>query len=653
MKFPALLLLLILLTSPRIWADEMQFGLLSPEDVAMKACSFEKDAPAVIIFDKGNSDFIQDQNGFLLRFKRHVRIKIFSETAFDQSEVEIPLYHSKENSETVKDIKGFTYNVEGGRLVKTPLNLKTVYKETINEYWHTQKFALPQIKEGSIIEYSYTVYSPFYEFLKDWEFQTDIPTMYSEYKVNMIPFFSYRYRLQGTSKIDHFKTYEKPGLENSFVGIKYKDMVYEFGLKNVPAFKDESFITSRNDYIKKIDFQLAEINYPSGYKKQYMESWPALAKELLDNVKFGKYIKKAEKWSEKNLVHLKNKPEKQRADEILNYIKKTYKWNTYYGKSAQRTFKEFNTSLTGNIGNINLYAIGALRAVGLKASPVIISTRNNGKVSDSFPYSNLFNYVLVLVEIDGKKRLIDASEGFCPNHLIPARCINGKGFIVEEDSEMWVNITNKQASLQELNLTYNINTEQNSIEGMCRTKFTGYMALRERQDYYRDSEKYLKAITDNGLTLQNEIQANNLFERELPFKYNFTFSQNIDRIDNQYIISPFAHLTENNNPFKQEERNLPIDLIYLKANRLIATIIVPENYTIESLPQDTKMNSENVAFQYTATKNNNTIQIIAAYQFKKQSYPANAYTELKSFMNTVRKKINAKIILIPSNETTI
>ncbi|WP_430813008.1 hypothetical protein [Carboxylicivirga sp. RSCT41] len=641
--FPFIILLFWVVTLSN--AQQTEFGVLKPSDVELKECEFEKDAPAVVIFDKGNSWFVREDEGFVLRFDRHVRIKIFNEAAFDKGEFEILLYKGDDRNEKVDEIKGFTFNIEGGQIKKVALDTKNVYSEDYNQYMYLKKFAMPNVKEGCIIDVSYSVFSPFFIHFKDWEFQTDIPTLYSEYKVNMIPFYSYRYRIQGSSRMDHFKSYEKGGIERSFAGITFKDMVYEFGLKNVPSFKDESFISSRNDYIKKIDFQISEINNPGGYKKQYMNTWPSLANEMLDRTSFGKYLKKAEKWGAKTLVSLADKPEEKRLDEVLNYMKKTYKWDGYYGKNAYSSFKEFNEKLTGNVGNINLSTTGALRAVGLNASPVIISTRNNGKVSDSFPYSNLFNYVVVLVEVDGKKRLVDATESMCPNYLIPSRCINGKGFIIEEDSEEWVTISNNALSLEEFNLVLQINPEEGEVEGRCMSKTTGYMALAERQGYHRDKEEFEKAFMNKGINIVDEINVVNLYEKTLPFKYNFDFTQSLDQIDNQLIVSPFVNIAEKENPFKQEERLLPIDMVYLVGNRYIATIVIPEGYKVDELPSQRRINTDNVSFNYIAKVRGNSIQIVADYSFKKQSYPSSSYKELKRFMNEVTSKVNSKIIL--------
>ncbi|MBK3516436.1 DUF3857 domain-containing protein [Carboxylicivirga marina] len=653
MKSIVFTLLILWMVPSYMGAQKAEFGVLLPSDIQLKECSFEKDAAAVVIFDKGNSWFVNTDDGFELRFDRHIRIKIFNEAAFDQGEFEIPLFQDDDDKEKVGEIEGYTFNFEDGRLMQIPLERKNVFEEKINKNWYTKKFAMPNIKRGSVIEIKYSVYSPYYMHLKDWEFQTDIPTMYSEYTVNMIPFYSYRYRIQGASRMDHFKSYEKSGFGRKFSGIPFNDMVYEFGLKNVPSFKDESFISSRNDYIKKIDFQLSEINYPQGYSKQFMNTWPDMAEELLDYTNFGRYLRKAEKWGVKTFAYLLEKSEEDRLDAVLNYMKEAYKWNGYSGKSARSSFKEFNQKLAGNSGNINLSTIGALRAVGLKASPVIISTRDNGKVSDDFPYSNLFNYVLALVEADGKMRLVDATEDMCPNNLIPSRCINGKGFIVEEDSESWVTISNSAISIEEYNLAIEINLKEDKLQGRLMAKSTGYLALNERGEYHNDKGKLEKEFMQKGFNLIENINVVNLYEMALPFKYNFEFTHSYDRIDNQLVISPFINLAEQENPFKQEKRALPIDLIYLKGNRYISTINIPEGYEIEELPSSHSITNENVMFSYIAAVKGDQIQIISSYSFKKANYSAEQYKDLKNFMNTVTSKTNSKIILTKVAEEVV
>lgn len=629
-------------------ASNHEFGVISPEELAMTECKFEKDAPAIILFDKAKAKFqLEEGEGFVIAMKRHVRIKIFDEAGFDQAEVEVHLAISNDSKEKLKDIKAYSYNINNNQISRTALDKKQIFTEDINKYWYAKKFALPEITKGTIIEYTYTVTSPFISHFMDWEFQSDIPTLYSEFSAAMIPFYSYRYRLQGTNRLDHQKSFKDNGIERSFSGLKYSDMIYEFGLKNIPSFKDESHISSKNDYITKLDFQLVEINYPSGYSKKYMDTWPSLANDLLDNDNFGKYLKKAEKWADKNANHFVDVPEEERYDKILDFVKSNYKWNEFYGKYAQYSIKDLNKKFIGNIGNLNLLTIGIMRSNGLKADPIIVSTRDHGKVNDQFPYSDLFNYVLILGETKGKYKLMDATLSICANTLIPSRCINGKGFIVKEDSESWININTNQGSIQRTALEYILDLENYEMVGKCQTKCTGYIALDKRSKYLVNPEKFEEQLEQYGKQADSELKFEHLKDKEKPLSFSYDFNDEIDIIDNQVIISPFANYAPKNNPFKQEERTLPIDLINKKGYHYIAIITIPNGYKADVLPKSQNISSENVEFSFiTQTIGSDKIQLVARYNFKKSQYSAKVYPELKKFMNTVTEKLNSKIVLI-------
>jgi len=632
-----------------------KFGILNPDDIRLKECPFEKEAPAVILFDYGVSQFIEEEGaGFIVNFKRHTRIKIFNEGGYDKAEIVIPLYISEHNREKVRDIKGFTYNFKDGKMEKTPLNINQIYEEKISEYLYLKKFAMPKVTDGSIIEYSYTIDSPYHVHFRDWEFQNDIPTIYSQYSAEMIPFYSYRYRIQGVTNLDHFDQYEQKGFDRRFGGIIFRDYVYEFGLKNIPSFQDESFISSRSDYIKKLDFQLVEINHPGGYKQKFMDTWPKLANNLLDLGDFGKYIKKSTRWASKNANQYTSLPESERVNDILNMVKSTYKWNRYEGKFAQYSFKDFQNELSGNSANINLLTIGILRANNMEVEPVIISTRDHGKVNTEFPYSNFFNYVLILAKVDNSYKIFDATQGFCPNQLIPENCINGQGFVVTKDSENWITIDNNAPSLEKTNLEYSINLDNYTIEGRCNKISTGYIALNQRRAYYSDQEKFIKRYESLGLTEENEVTVENLMNEEKPFEFSFTFHQGIDVIDNQIIIHPFAHFPIKENPFKQEKRMLPVDLVNKKAYRYSALIEIPSGYSIDVMPKKETIQKEDLTLTFLTKKmDSNKIRIYASYNFNKSTYPAKNYEELKQFMTKVTQILNSKIVLIRDEQLTM
>ncbi len=64
-------------------------------------------------------------------------------------------------------------------------------------------------------------------------------------------------------------------------------------MKEVAAFKDESFISSSQNHIIKLDFQLSKVNYYGGTTTDVLSTWDKLNKALLAEERFGGYIKKS------------------------------------------------------------------------------------------------------------------------------------------------------------------------------------------------------------------------------------------------------------------------------------------------------------------------------------------------------------------------
>ncbi|MCW3804054.1 DUF3857 domain-containing protein [Plebeiibacterium marinum] len=640
-----LFLTLIILTA--IFITNAQTPPEENHDSGMRLtqCSFEPKAPAVVIFDKGKVSFVRNDAGFDIKYTRHKRVKIFKESAFDQGEVEIPLYIGESEMETVKDISATTYYFNGSTLEQTQLDQEQIFKEPVNKHWYMKKFAMPDLKEGCIIDYSYTVYSPFLFNLPDWEFQNDLPTIYSEYKTYMIPFYSYTYRAQGFSSFDVYESQESKGMERQFMNLSFKDLEYTFGMKNIPSFTDESFISSRSDYVKKIDFQLSEINYPSGYSQKVLTTWPALAKDFMDHEWFGKYIKKSEKLGSKNFSSLAGKTDMEKIEAVVQHMKLNYKHNGRNDKWALKSIKEFTSQKTGNSANINLMALGILKSQGVNCRPVIISTRDHGKVYNDFPFADVFNDVLILATVDNETMLIDATDPYCPTNIIPANCCNGKGFVVDEEKEQWVNIYNTSPSKNSTILVYNFNPEQAILEGKATVNATGHIAIDKRKSFTKDEEKFVNSIKAEGLDLEGEIAITSN-ETDQNFNFEFDFTSHVDQIEDQYIFSPFIKFPIKENPFKQNKRDYSIDFVYPSFKLYQAHINVPEGYEIEKMPDLFSKVTKNASFEFKAIKqNSNTIVISGNYLIKKAIYPAEAYRDLKIFYKNLTEKLNQSIVI--------
>ena len=623
-----------------------EFKKVGKDEIELTQYAPDKNAEAVVLFDFGKSYFIRSDNSFEVIFERTTRVKVLAESGIKWAQVEIPYYQEGGVFEKVYDIEAYTHNFENGHLVSTRFNVSETYDEKLNNSWNLKKFAMPNVKEGSVIEYKYKISSQYTFNLRDWEFQWRIPVVYSEYEVKMIPFYEYTWLLQGANRFDAQTSKPEDGLDNQFGGVSYKNMVHKYIMKNMPAFSNEEFLTSINDYIVKLDFQLAKINYPNGVSMDILTTWEEMIKELLKHEDFGKYIKKTTKLALKLLGAESSglKTEKEKFDFVLDYVKRNYNWNTYNGKYASKSPNKFMAEKNGNSTDINLFTIGLLNALGIDAKPVIISTRDHGKVKYNYPYAHFFNYVIILATVDGETFLSDATEILALNNRIPSKCINDKGLVIKEGKVDWVGLECMFPS--QIKTVINIDEPADgAAQAGISIAATEYDALYYRNNYTDKIETVKKLIeTKNKFIVENSIVVENQLHVDKP--YILSYKQTVEPliVNEKMYVSPFLNEVISDNPLKQKERTYPIDMTYPKNRVFVSTIEIPAGYQIENLPMEQTIKDPLFTMSYSATAEEGNIKVSFEYSFAKAVYAATDFPEIRFYFNEIVKKGNEKIV---------
>ena len=155
----------------------MKFGKIDPAYFEMKVYDKDTSAEALILGDYGESQIIYDQNeGFVVEYSRHFRAKVFKKSGYDLANQELILYHNGNGQEKIVALKGSVYNMENGKVVESTLEKSMIFQEEMDSRHTEQKFTLPNVREGSILEFYYKVRSDFWS-LPDWQFQHDIPAL--------------------------------------------------------------------------------------------------------------------------------------------------------------------------------------------------------------------------------------------------------------------------------------------------------------------------------------------------------------------------------------------------------------------------------------------------------------------------------------------
>jgi CBS domain-containing protein len=577
-----------------------EFGTVPVEQLSMKSYALDNQAEAVVISDIGSTTFIDLNNEFQIIFTRTTRIKILAKAGMSFASMEIPYYMEYNELEKVFDIEGYTYNLDQGEVKRTKLQNDAVYEERISENLFVKKFAMPDVKEGSVIEFKYKVMSPFFFNLHDWEFQSEIPTIYSEYTVKMIPFYEYSYILQGAKKFDVFKNEHSFSTRN-FNGIEYPDNVFTFGMNNVPAFRDEEYITSRNDYLVKLDFQLSVIHHSNGANIDVITTWPLLIKELLKHNDFGLYMKSVERNAEEILagLSLESKSPGEKARILTSYVKGNFSWNGSKSKFSSQSVKDLIKNKTGNSADINLFLCALLKSSGIQCYPLLLSTRDHGKVFINYPFQQFLNYVIVNAIIDNTPVLIDATESLSPFGLLPARCINEKGLVVNKDTVDWISLKDDAPSEENDSICIAVNNTGDSALMKVNMQTTGHRALDYRSFYLTNKNDFSKRFMNKDMAYADSISGINTTNIEKPFIVTYEAVIPVETIGDKLLVSPFAGLTFEENPLKVGFRNYPVDMIYPLTKTFYCIIEIPKGYKFAEQTKNKAVDNALVRFSYS------------------------------------------------------
>ncbi|MBK6962602.1 MAG: DUF3857 domain-containing protein [Bacteroidales bacterium] len=600
------------------------------------------------MFDIGKARFDLTDEGFELIYERTRRIKILKESGVNYANIEIPLYRHGSIEEKITDLEAGSWNMKDGKLVQTALSKSNYYEVRENEYWMNYKIAMPDVKPGTIIEYHYTLRSDYLMNFRDWKFQCGIPTLFSSFEVKMIPFYEYMYLLMGNVKSIEKKEFVSSGLERQIGQVKFKDMVYQFSAKDIPAFREVDFIASEEDYISKIDFQLSKYTMITGGSVEILTTWPKLIKELLTDDSFGKYVKRAESQAEKiiNLDSIALMEDAGKINAVIEIIKERYQWNGITSRYASGSVQDLIKKKTGTSGDLNLLGVGLMRAAGLDAFPVIMSTRSNGRIKYNYPYSHFFNYSVIGIRSNGKIYLADGTDPLLASYKLPAKCINDKGLVIKEDEVTWLDLSQSEPS--EVRTTFDMEVSPDGMEskGLVVITSNGYEARKLKSRYGEDLKEILSDLRARKYTLnESDLRCLNYKSYQAPYIVSFSAATDNNYSGNKIFISPFLNQPITDNPMKNAVRTIPVDFNYPYGYSYESKVKIPEGYTISYLPAEMNLDNEDFSVSYTIAVESNIITAKASYAFKKVIYPATLYTTLKSYHDTIIKVLNDKIVI--------
>lgn len=657
MKYSFLIALLVSFVTLNVNAQDFEYGKITGDDVDLKNTILDSNANAMVIKEFGTASMKVDEGGgnLFIDFQYHVRIKIFNKNGFDNGNIVIPLRIYNDNLDQIYELKATTINFVNGRLTRVELDPKKVFTEKKSKYTTLKKFTMPNLVEGSIIEYSYRMHIPSIFNFKSWEFQSDIPKLHSEYIAFIPGLYNYNASLRGAQKLTSSNAELSKGcFTMGGRSIDCSKMTYI--MKNVPALVEEEYMTAPSNFKSAISYELSDYLLLNGGKKSVTKTWKDVDKELVDDKSFGGQIKRQDVFKDLLPEILKNtNDDLSKAKAIYQYIRKTIKSNGFIGIFSDLNIKNALEKHSGNIGDINLALIAALNAAGIDTEALILSIRDYGMVNDLYPVISDFNYVVAKVNIDNKSYLLDASEPLLPFGLLPLHCINGKGRVINlKKPSYWYDLTASQKQITRYNLDATL-TDKGIIKGTLTTSSAGYAAFNKRKQIAAATsvDEFVEKLDERMpriSILSHKIENIDSLENPLIEVYEIemkTFdNMNLDK----FYLNPFFINRVEKNPFNLNERTYPVDLGAAKEERVTIMLKLPANLALADQPKDVAMALENNGGRYlTSTSvSENTLVFSQIFQLNQPIYHSEQYLSLKEFYSRMIQVQKTDVLLTKS-----
>jgi hypothetical protein len=607
------------------------------EDI--KTTTFAKDstANALVIYEHGNS-FV-DKNDYDLRTEIQKKIKILNQNGFDNATITIHLYNNERSEEKVKNIFATTYNLINGNVVKTSLNKKDVFEEKYDENHKFIKFTLPNIKEGSVITYSYTIISPFMFNYKGWNFQDDIPKLYSEYQTSIPGNWDYNIKLIGANKLSVNKSEIKKNCLTSFNGGSADCANSVYVMKDIPAFIEEDYMTAKSNYLGRIEYELRTFKDFTGLVQNYAKTWESVDNELKSDESIGRQLSKSLKVEDLLPTEIINETDLlKKATLIYQYVQDNYTWNKEYKIFKDASVKDLIKNKSGNVSAINILLHNLLKESAIEVKPILLSTRNNGFATKLFPVISEFNYLIVQATIDNKKYLLDATDDYLNFGDVPFRCLNQYGRLLDfKNGSEWIDIEPQSNSYIFFNAELNFD-EQQGLIGNIKSKTNGYHALNSKKAYYSNKDAYVKELENNSPFIEifdHNVTSNRRTSTDFTESYQIEY-KNEDTSDTFYL-NPFFKVFFHENPFKLQERTYPIDFGFKDSYVYILKLNLENKYKVLEQPKDILIGLPNNTGQISFSTKvfGESVNLMMKIDFKESSYTPEYYPYLKDFMSKI------------------
>lgn len=614
----------------------IEWGKVLPMHVKKTEHAAFPNANAVIIGDYGSMDV----EGGRLIINRHIRIQILKEQGLSQASIDIP-YYSYRGAYTCANVRAQSFTMQGNEMIKTKVKKTDIFTEPIDERWKVKKFAIPNVKVGSIIEYSYRLTSGGISILDDWEFHNDIPTLYSGFTIKAVPdYLDFVYFMEGE---ELYQKYKSASTDRS-----------HWSLTNIPPLEKEPFCANANNYANKVRLHLRGYSINGKYEKVWSD-WPQIVEEQLwENDRFNYPFKSKKKYADQvQLLTLISKGDHEKMKAVYGHCRQFFTWSGRHSLLFDKSeMKSFEKGMEMNSAGINLYLTAMLREAGMEAYPMLISTRKHGKIHKTVPLITQFNHVIACVIIEGSAYFLDASAVNQPIGFLPVKDMNNFGLLARKKNPVWLNLPTPRQNTVVSQYSIDL-SDINAPSYQVVMQYKGVPQVSERDKLMSEGEKnYINSKfpeLQNGFRLDSfQIEHKKDINKPLAFTCSLSSDgTHFEKLGELIYIPPMLDEMIINHPFQNEKRYYPVEFPHVRQYIFTVKITLPPGYEIEEQPENLQLALPNKVgkFNYSIMTQGQNVTVSSTLHLTKGEIAVKDYAQLRTFFTEVIGKMEEMMIL--------
>ena len=648
--------LFVLLAWPMVAATaqdnvNMKFGKPTPEEMQMTFYQADPDAEAVVLCRLTDVEYTVQTISFLVDYHEKCRIKVLKPNGTKYAKVVIPYKQNitvgnnigglkvtgfalpmpggSSNSyfedeagsmteevfgadadESVEDIKATAFNLEGGKVVKTSLKKSDIVKKKIDDQNYQVEFTVPNVKEGTVIEYEYNIHSQLFWELHDWYAQCEIPVAYAKLDMNIPSYLIFNIEDYGIQRLTYtctlgsmkFKIVSDPLANPMTVNTNH----YVYIGRDLKGLPKDDYVWNAQDYWAGITAELKQYRLPGMSQMDYAKTWEQIDEMVLNSDDLGMHLNDhsplANELKEAGIEGIANLRERVAA--VYKLVMSKVKWNGKYELSPGITSETLKKG-GGSNADINLLLIQSLQEVGLTAAPVILRARDQGMMPYNFPsIHKLSTFIVGVAMPTGGNIYLDATNKNGWLNVLPEVLLVERARMVQKGKKSeWVNLQKVQKTEKNTTIEATLSAD-GTLSGKQTTRNEG------------------------GETVES------------------VFTKKGQVTDGQISICPFPDKMIEN-PFTAKTRMMPVEFPRVSSDRVIINMTLPEGYVVEGEPRNTTVTTadKGIEGRVLTILTEGHVQMSCQFSINKIAHPEKDYADLRQIFDLLSKYTSEQLII--------